>query len=295
MKRASLVKHLIAAAFLCAATSAQSPSVNASAQSPSAAAEHFSKDGISFDYPAGWSLSDKSSGQLQHLILTRAGSSALIMVVAQREPLRDYAALRAAYSAVTLPYIQDIAAKLGAKEAPAWSEAQCVPLGNHNATGFHLSGKLEGKPTKAEVYSVVMGQRLVHLVYVRADEDEVQGATVWKSLLDTLNVERPANAPPEGERLDQLIMGGVLNGRARKKPQPDYPPIARAARAQGTVTVQIVVGENGDVISAVAVSGHPLLQEEAVRAARAAKFTPTTLCGKPVKVSGVVTYNFVLR
>ena len=95
MKRPNLVKHLIAAPLLCAATSAWSPSVNASAQSPSAA-EHFSKDGISFDYPTGWSLSDKSSEQLQHLILTRAGSSVLIMVVAQREPLRDYAALRCA-------------------------------------------------------------------------------------------------------------------------------------------------------------------------------------------------------
>lgn len=293
MKRPNLVEHLIAAALLCAATSAQSPSVNASAQSPSA--EHFSKDGISFDYPAGWSLSDKSSEQLQHLIITRAGSSVLIMVVAQREPLRDYAALRAAYSAVTIPYIQDIAGKLGAKEVPAWSEAQCVPLGSHTATGFHLSGKLEGKPTKAEVYAVVMGQRLVHLVYVRADEDEAQGAPVWKSVLDTLNVERPANAPPEGERLDQLIMGGVLNGKAVSKPKPDYPLSAKAARVEGVVVVQLVVNEQGDVISAVAVSGHPLLQLAAVQAARMAKFTPTMLCGKPVKVSGVVTYNFVLR
>ena len=295
MKRPNLVKHLIAAALLCAATSARSPSVNASAQSPSAAAEHFSKDGISFDYPAGWSLSDKSSEQLQHLILTRAGSSVLIMVIAQREPLRDYAALRAAYSAVTIPYIQDIAGKLGAKDVPAWSEAQCVPLGSHTATGFHLSGKLEGKPTKTEVYAVVMGQRLVHLVYIRADEDEVQGAPVWKSVLDTLNVERPANAPPEGERLDQLIMGGVLNGKAISKPKPDYPLSAKAARVEGVVVVQIVVDEQGDVISAVAVSGHPLLQLAAVQAAKMAKFTPTKLCGKPVKVSGVVTYNFVLR
>jgi TonB family protein len=295
MKRPNLVKHLIAVALICAATSAQSPSVNASAQSPSAAAEHFSKDGISFDYPTGWSLSDKSSEQLQHLILTRAGSSVLIMVVAQREPLRDYAALRAAYSAVTIPYIQDIAGKLGAKEVPAWSEAQCVPLGSHTATGFHLSGKLEGKPTKAEVYAVVMGQRLVHIVYIRADEDEVQGAPAWKSVLDTLNVERPANAPPEGERLDQLIMGGVLNGKAISKPKPDYPLSAKAARVEGVVVVQIVVDEQGDVISAVAVSGHPLLQLAAVQAARMAKFTPTKLCGKPVKVSGVVTYNFVLR
>jgi protein TonB len=86
----------------------------------------------------------------------------------------------------------------------------------------------------------------------------------------------------------------VLNGKAKKKPQPEYPAAAKAARAQGTVTVQIVVDEKGDVVSAVAVSGHPLLQPAGVEAARRAKFEPTTVCGQPVKVSGVITYNFVL-
>jgi TonB family protein len=294
MKRPNLVKRLVAAAILCAAASAQSPPA-VSTQSPPAAVGHFSKDGVSFDYPAGWSLDDKSSQQLQHLILTRAGSSALIMVIAQREPLHNYGELRAAYSGVTIPYVQGLAGKLGVKEVPPWSEAQCMFFGSHTATGLRLSGKLEGKPTQAEVYTAVMGQRLVHLVYVRADEDEAQGAPAWKSVLDTLKVERPANAPPEGEKLDQIVTGGVLNGKAIKKPQPDYPATARAERAQGVVVVQIVVDENGNVISAVAVSGHPLLQLEAVQAAKMAKFTPTKLCGKPVKVSGVVTYNFVLR
>lgn len=91
-----------------------------------------------------------------------------------------------------------------------------------------------------------------------------------------------------------VISGGVLNGKAIAKPQPVYPPIAKAARAQGVVTVQIVVDEEGYVISASAVSGHPLLQQAAVFAARQARFSPTLLEGQPVKVSGVITYNFVL-
>src|SRR5438477_10537260 len=83
-----------------------------------------------------------------------------------------------------------------------------------------------------------------------------------------------------------IVSGGILNGKAVSKPEAVYPPIAKAARAQGTVTVQIVVDENGDVISAHALSGHPLLQAAAVEAARQAKFTPTRLSGEPVKVSG---------
>jgi protein TonB len=87
----------------------------------------------------------------------------------------------------------------------------------------------------------------------------------------------------------------VLNGRAIKNPQPEYPSMAKSARASGVVTVQIVVDESGNVASAQALSGHPLLQGAGVEAAKRAKFTPTTLCGKPVKVSGVITYGFVLN
>ncbi len=94
---------------------------------------------------------------------------------------------------------------------------------------------------------------------------------------------------------DTVISGGVLNGKAISKPAPPYPAIAKAARAQGLVTVQVTVDEDGRVISAQAVSGHPLLQSAAVAAAREARFSPTLLSGQPVKVKGVVTYNFVLQ
>jgi TonB family protein len=100
--------------------------------------------------------------------------------------------------------------------------------------------------------------------------------------------------PPSGVRGKNVVSGGVLNGKAVSKPAPVYPPIAKAARAQGAVTVQIIVDEEGYVISANAVSGHPLLQQAAVFAARQARFSPTFIDGQPVKVSGVITYNFVL-
>ena len=105
----------------------------------------------------------------------------------------------------------------------------------------------------------------------------------------------PPPAPTPAPKPKTIVSGGVLNGKAISKPQPAYPPIAKAARASGTVTVQIVVDEGGRVISASAVSGHPLLQQAAVAAARQARFSPTLLSGQPVKVSGVITYNFVLQ
>jgi protein TonB len=91
------------------------------------------------------------------------------------------------------------------------------------------------------------------------------------------------------------ISGGVLNGKAISLPKPAYPPIARAAHAAGTVVVQVLIDENGNVVSAKAVSGHPLLQAVAVSAARQARFSPTKLSGQPVKVTGVIQYNFVAQ
>ena len=91
------------------------------------------------------------------------------------------------------------------------------------------------------------------------------------------------------------ISGGVLNGKAISLPQPPYPAIAKAAKASGTVVVQVLVDENGNVVDAHAVSGHPLLQAASVSAARSAKFSPTRLSGEPVKVTGVITYKFVAQ
>lgn len=89
------------------------------------------------------------------------------------------------------------------------------------------------------------------------------------------------------------ISGGVLNGKAISLPQPPYPPAARAVHASGAVNVQVTVDEKGNVTSASAVSGHPLLRAAATAAARQARFSPTKLSGAPVKVTGVIVYNFV--
>jgi protein TonB len=79
------------------------------------------------------------------------------------------------------------------------------------------------------------------------------------------------------------------------KPAPPYPRIAVATRIQGTVNVEILIDEEGRVVSARAVDGHAVLRTAAEQAARQARFTPTILGGRPVKVSGVITYNFVLN
>ena len=98
--------------------------------------------------------------------------------------------------------------------------------------------------------------------------------------------------PPEPKIIRST---GPINGKAIYLPKPAFTPIARAAHAFGPVNVEVLIDENGKVISARALNGHPLLLNEAVKAAYQARFTPTLLGGQPVKVSGIITYNFVMQ
>jgi len=104
-----------------------------------------------------------------------------------------------------------------------------------------------------------------------------------------------APPPPPKPTPHAPISGGVLNGKAVHLTQPPYPAIARSAHASGQVVVQVLIDENGNVLTAHASSGHPLLQAAAVAAAKSSKFTPTKLSGQPVKVNGVIIYNFVAQ
>ncbi|HEX8565478.1 MAG TPA: energy transducer TonB [Pyrinomonadaceae bacterium] len=88
------------------------------------------------------------------------------------------------------------------------------------------------------------------------------------------------------------ISGVALNSRAKSLPAPVYPAAAQAVKASGAVNVKVEIDEQGKVISAAAVSGHPLLRRAAEQAAVEAKFNPLLLSGQPVSVSGILVYKF---
>ena len=105
-----------------------------------------------------------------------------------------------------------------------------------------------------------------------------------------------ANNLGDSSRPQSSVEGGVLNGRAISMPRPAYPAEARNARARGTVVVKVTIDEYGAVAEAADMcGGNPLLVRPSIQAARLARFTPTKLSGKPVKVTGVITYNYVVR
>lgn len=104
--------------------------------------------------------------------------------------------------------------------------------------------------------------------------------------------EPPPVKKSEVKRPTVLRSEGPINGKALSLPIPPYPAPARTMGITGKVDVQVMIDEHGKVISANAVSGHPLLRGSAEKAAWNARFSPTYLAKVPVKVTGVIVYNF---
>ena len=133
-----------------------------------------------------------------------------------------------------------------------------------------------------EVLHIRMQVKYSDFVKGRATVTVTEVGDASPGLIDTT-----PNADP-----NKPIDGGVLNGKALELPKPRYPDAARAANITGRVTVIVLIDEKGNLLSAEAIEGPPELRAAAVEAARKAKFTLTLIGTRPVKVSGLLTYDF---
>jgi periplasmic protein TonB len=106
-------------------------------------------------------------------------------------------------------------------------------------------------------------------------------------------VVKPAATPAQDKvvRLTSVL----TQGRVLRRVQPPYPAIAKQARIEGSVQVQIDISEDGAVTNVTLLSCHPLLREAALRAAKQWQFIPTELNGQRVRAIGMITFNFTLH
>jgi periplasmic protein TonB len=100
----------------------------------------------------------------------------------------------------------------------------------------------------------------------------------------------PKVATPQRVRVSQ----GVSQGLLVKRIQPNYPPLARQARIQGTVILQAEISKTGDIQNLRLISGHPMLAPAAIEAVKQWKYKPYLLNGEPVEVETQVQVNFTL-
>ena len=268
-------------------------SVNVYAQSAAPQTNYFATGGISFEYPTEYSVADESTEEAHQFVITREGSTVQLTIVVMRGMVQRNES-PAAIENFKEPLVKKAGITLGQADSPG-TPIQ-TQLGTRQADGVRLRS-LPNSNRTADVVWLRWNFRLVALTFIRSAADETVESRLWETVRSTLKVDAPVVAPKRDglDSTEGTIEGGVLNGKALSLPKPPYPPIARAARASGPVVIQVLIDEEGNVVSARAVSGHPLLLAVSVAAARAAKFSPTLLEGEPVKVTGVIQYNFVAQ
>jgi TonB family protein len=166
-------------------------------------------------------------------------------------------------------------------------------------TLLSAAGELPKKPSvvlpELDTPSISLATNNIYLSVAALGNVEEIG---WPIEMEEPPPEPPPNQPrnsPLAQRRPQSLQQlaeEVLDGNAITRVEPTYPPTARMMKAMGVVKVQITISETGGVIEAKAISGHQALRAAAVDAANKWVFKPTTVDGVPIKVQGVLTFNF---
>jgi TonB family protein len=154
------------------------------------------------------------------------------------------------------------------------------------------------QPTRSETKASDAGQKSSKRSRTQASEQTARAATPSAPSPSPAQPSGAAQQPAAGGEAARQDGGpvavGSLVSKARQRSAPSYPPIARAARVGGNVTVFLIVNERGEVESVMRAEGPAQLQQAAIEAARRWKFNPTVIDGQPVRVSGYLSFNFTL-
>jgi TonB family protein len=171
-----------------------------------------------------------------------------------------------------------------------------------NDSQFHRVGRLSDLPQLLrDPSSVKVGDGGKKLSVVLLPQIKLNGSPKFYYAKSAASLSPPQIAaaetsyeppPPPSPALAPRVSKGVVTGEVVTKVQPTYPSIAKQINAAGEVQVSILINENGRVIEAKAIKGHPVLRAAAEDAARKWVFKPTLLDGKPVKQPGTLTFVF---
>ena len=156
--------------------------------------KQFTKDGLMFDYPAGWTIQDDSTNDGQSLTLGRADLDVSINVFVHRgritpEKLPD------AKQAFIDPYIQARAKQFIANGMKPEQASDATDIAGEKADGVVISANLGGIPGAAKIYWALVGQRVVLLTYFGPDKQQKQFANVWDMVRNSIKIEDPKAAP----------------------------------------------------------------------------------------------------
>ena len=169
------------------------------AQSQKAEMKRFAKEGLAFDYPVIWTLEDRSQEKAQHLILIRGSSGAQIMFIVQRETITTPDQQAAARRAMTEPLIEAMEKEFERLGARPERSTATIAVGGAQAEGVRLRAVLDGVPGSAEVYSLLLGGRVVALTLIGSDTELKAAAVDWETIRRSVKVEA-TTTPAKSEK-----------------------------------------------------------------------------------------------
>jgi protein TonB len=118
---------------------------------------------------------------------------------------------------------------------------------------------------------------------------------VLGSIISSAAAAPPPPPPPKAVAPKRIRVGGQVEAaKLIFKPMPEYPPLAKMARIQGTVRLEAIISRDGTIQDLKVLSGHPLLVKSAIEAVQRWRYQPTLLNGEPVEVVTEIDCNFTL-
>lgn len=154
----------------------------------------FTKDGLSFDYPADWTLQEGVNDDAQQLTLAKANSDVQISVFAHKGRITQEK-LPEAKKAFIDPYIAATANQFVQMGAKPEQSADTSEIAGLKADGVKISASLGGETGAAKIYWALIGQRVVVLTLFGPDKQVTKLAPAWDMVRNSLKVVDPKAAP----------------------------------------------------------------------------------------------------
>ena len=173
-----ILGYLVLAAGLICGAAAQNPNT-----------KHFDKDGLSFDYPISWQISDQSTGQMQFLELTNG--DVVIRLRSPRDWLKTPEKEAHAKKLMHDQYIDDFAAQLSQAGMNPKRSPLTTQIAGVDAEGVRLSAVLDGQPGGMDSYYRIISDRLVDLSIIGSEKDVAKSAAAWELVRTSIKVEPP--------------------------------------------------------------------------------------------------------
>lgn len=158
--------------------------------------KQFAKEGLTFDYPAGWTLQENTDSDAQKLALGKANSDVQISLFVHKGRITSEK-FPDAKKAFIDPYVAATAKQFVAMGAKPEEANDSTEIAGEKAEGVAITASLGGEPGAAKIYWALIGKRVVVLTYFGPDKELKQFASAWDTIRNSLKVEDPkAEAKP---------------------------------------------------------------------------------------------------